>query len=248
MSTTKTVLPPMLALFLTLAPASLLRAEEPAAANAEPSATTTPTPAKSDDDLARKLAATENKLATALRSYSLLQAENQRLESAARDHAQAAQSADNQAVADAQALAAKATAQLAGVRDALRQTQAQAAALAAENAQLRTRLALVGTPPGSMLAAPSRQSPLPPANPPSPDDSASAPAAATAPAATEPPTESAGPATTPHTYVVAAGDNLQKISQRVYGTPDRWQEIFEANRELIKNPNLLFVGLTLRLP
>ena len=130
--------------------------------------------------------------------YSLLQAENQRLESAARDHAQAAQSADNQAVADAQALAAKATAQLAGVSDALRQTQAQAAALAAENAQLRTRLALVGTPPGSMLAAPSRQSPLPPANPPSPDDTASAPAAATAPAATEPPTESAGPATTPH--------------------------------------------------
>jgi nucleoid-associated protein YgaU len=277
MFTTKSALPPVLALFLTLAPVSLPGAEEPAAAPAtesaapsapaatgsKPAAEPAVNPENHDTDLARQLAATKNKLSTVLRTYSLLEEENDRLKSAAgnREEAAAARSANEQALTEAQtaaeaaeARATKATAQTAALRDALRQTQAQVAALAAENAQLRTRLALAGAPPGSMLAAPSRQAPLPPSSATVTTATADAAAPVVAPApgpAATPATESSATATADgaaRTYVVAPGDNLEKISRQVYGTPDRWNEIFQANRDAIKNPTVLFVGITLRIP
>lgn len=50
------------------------------------------------------------------------------------------------------------------------------------------------------------------------------------------------------TYVVEAGDTLSRISAKVYGTPARWQDIFQANRDVLPNPNALKVGQTLRIP
>jgi nucleoid-associated protein YgaU len=49
-------------------------------------------------------------------------------------------------------------------------------------------------------------------------------------------------------YVTKAGDSLSKIAKAVYGDADRWQEIFEANKGKIKDPDKISVGLELRIP
>ena len=46
-------------------------------------------------------------------------------------------------------------------------------------------------------------------------------------------------------YEVKPGDSLSKIGQR-YGIP--WREIYEANRDQIKNPDLIHPGWRLRIP
>ena len=50
------------------------------------------------------------------------------------------------------------------------------------------------------------------------------------------------------TYVVKAGDNLSKIAKEVLGDASRWPEIFEANKDQIKDPNLIHVGQELKMP
>ena len=50
------------------------------------------------------------------------------------------------------------------------------------------------------------------------------------------------------TYTVQAGDSLSKIAKREYGDSARWKEIHEANRDQIKNPDLIHPGQTLKLP
>ena len=52
----------------------------------------------------------------------------------------------------------------------------------------------------------------------------------------------------PETYVVVAGDSLSKIAKRLYGDANQWRRIFEANRERIKNPDLIQPGWKLRIP
>ena len=52
----------------------------------------------------------------------------------------------------------------------------------------------------------------------------------------------------PHTYVVVSGDSLSKIAKREYGDANAWPKIFEANRALIKNPNLIHPGQELTIP
>lgn len=50
------------------------------------------------------------------------------------------------------------------------------------------------------------------------------------------------------TYTVVKGDNLSAISKKFYGTANRWQEIFEANRDQLDDPDLIHPGQTLRIP
>ena len=50
------------------------------------------------------------------------------------------------------------------------------------------------------------------------------------------------------TYIVVKGDNLSAISKKVYGSANRWQEIFEANRDQLDDPDLIQPGQTLRIP
>ena len=50
------------------------------------------------------------------------------------------------------------------------------------------------------------------------------------------------------TYTVAPGDSLSAIAERVYGSASAWPQIFEANRDQIANPDLIYPGQTLRLP
>ena len=50
------------------------------------------------------------------------------------------------------------------------------------------------------------------------------------------------------TYVVVAGDSLSKIAQRQYGSASKWPRIYEANRAVIKDPDLIYPGQELRIP
>jgi len=49
-------------------------------------------------------------------------------------------------------------------------------------------------------------------------------------------------------YVVQAGDTLSKIAGQLLGDPKRWKEIWAANKDLIKDPDLIQVGWKLRIP
>ena len=69
----------------------------------------------------------------------------------------------------------------------------------------------------------------------------------TAPAAPPNPTPSAGPAA-PRTYTVVAGDSLSKIAKKFYGDGNKWKAIFEANRDTVKNPDLIHPGQVLKIP
>ena len=66
----------------------------------------------------------------------------------------------------------------------------------------------------------------------------------TAPAAPEP-EASSGSA---RTYVVVSGDSLSKIAKREYGDASKWPLIYEANKDLIKNPDLIYPGQELKVP
>lgn len=46
-------------------------------------------------------------------------------------------------------------------------------------------------------------------------------------------------------YLVKSGDTLGTVSLDKYGTPKKWRAIYENNRPLIKNPNLIFAGFTI---
>jgi nucleoid-associated protein YgaU len=47
---------------------------------------------------------------------------------------------------------------------------------------------------------------------------------------------------------VASGDTLTRISSRYYGTSTRWQDIFNANRDKLRSPDVLPLGVELRIP
>jgi nucleoid-associated protein YgaU len=57
----------------------------------------------------------------------------------------------------------------------------------------------------------------------------------------------AGQATT-ETYVVRQGDSLSKIAKERYGNANQWPKIYEANKDVIKDPDLIYPGQTLRIP
>jgi nucleoid-associated protein YgaU len=49
-------------------------------------------------------------------------------------------------------------------------------------------------------------------------------------------------------YVVQSGDTLSKIARQFYGSTAKYTVIFEANREVIKDPDLIFPGQKIRIP
>ncbi len=50
------------------------------------------------------------------------------------------------------------------------------------------------------------------------------------------------------TYTVVAGDSLSKIAQHHYGDANLWRRIWEANRDQVKNPDLIHPGQVLKIP
>jgi nucleoid-associated protein YgaU len=47
---------------------------------------------------------------------------------------------------------------------------------------------------------------------------------------------------------VADGDTLRRLAQRYLGSADRFTEIYEANRQLLPNPEVLPIGVELSIP
>lgn len=50
------------------------------------------------------------------------------------------------------------------------------------------------------------------------------------------------------TYTVQSGDSLSKISKEVYGDAGEYMKIFEANRNILTDPNKIQPGQTLQIP
>jgi len=46
-------------------------------------------------------------------------------------------------------------------------------------------------------------------------------------------------------YLIKNGETLGTISSSLYGTPTRWKQLWENNRQMIPNPNQIFAGFYL---
>ena len=223
-------------------------AQAQAAATAAPAPAPTPPAASPESpDLQKQAADAEDKLNMSLRAYTLLQNEDDQLKDtlakttdektslAAQlddakhlaDDRQATINQQVQLVASLQAAADTDAKNIGALHDQLRQMQNLVSQLAAENAELKTRL---------VLDAPSPSTPTPPSYTPAPAPLPSAPATP------------APDATGPRTYKVVSGDTLAKISKQFYGTSAHWQQILEANRDKLHNDKSLQVGMELKIP
>ena len=49
-------------------------------------------------------------------------------------------------------------------------------------------------------------------------------------------------------YTVKRGDSLWKISEQMYGNGNDWRRIYEANRDRIKDPDVIQPGWVLNIP
>ena len=49
-------------------------------------------------------------------------------------------------------------------------------------------------------------------------------------------------------YTVVSGDNLSKISKEFYGTPNKYTQIFDANKPMLSHPDKIYPGQVLRIP
>ena len=49
-------------------------------------------------------------------------------------------------------------------------------------------------------------------------------------------------------YTVERGDTLSYLALRHYGDPFKWQKIYEANKETMKNPDYIYVGQRIIIP
>ncbi len=49
-------------------------------------------------------------------------------------------------------------------------------------------------------------------------------------------------------YTVGKNDTLQKISKKFYGTTKKWPKIYEANKDVLRSPDKLYAGQTLKIP
>ena len=51
-----------------------------------------------------------------------------------------------------------------------------------------------------------------------------------------------------HRHVVKSGESLSKIAKHYYGDPMKYKEIFEANTNILKNPDLIYPDQELVIP
>lgn len=49
-------------------------------------------------------------------------------------------------------------------------------------------------------------------------------------------------------YKVQKNDTLQKISKKFYNSYSKWRQIYDANKDVISNPDALQPGMSLRIP
>jgi nucleoid-associated protein YgaU len=49
-------------------------------------------------------------------------------------------------------------------------------------------------------------------------------------------------------YTVVKGDTLSKIAKAQYGDANKYPQIFEANKPMLKDPDKIYPGQVLRIP
>ena len=49
-------------------------------------------------------------------------------------------------------------------------------------------------------------------------------------------------------YEVVSGDSLSKIAKREYGNANEWKRIYEANQDVLKDPDKIYPGQKLKIP
>ena len=54
--------------------------------------------------------------------------------------------------------------------------------------------------------------------------------------------------TTPKTHRVQPGETLSKIARQYYGSVKQWKKIYQANQNILTNPNSLRTGMVLVIP
>ena len=70
----------------------------------------------------------------------------------------------------------------------------------------------------------------------------------TAPEPTPPPKPQPTAPPAARTYTVVKGDTLSKIAKQHYGDANKWRKIFEANRDVIKDPDRISPGQVFKIP
>ena len=82
-----------------------------------------------------------------------------------------------------------------------------------------------------------------------PADVSAEPAAQSEAEATPEPAASAGSGSAEQrTYVVQSGDTLWIIAEKIYGSGSKYMKIYEANRDLLEDPDQIFPGQELKIP
>ena len=49
-------------------------------------------------------------------------------------------------------------------------------------------------------------------------------------------------------YKVRKGETLQKISNKLYGTTKQWKKLYDLNRDVLKSPDKIRPGMTIKVP
>ena len=49
-------------------------------------------------------------------------------------------------------------------------------------------------------------------------------------------------------HEVKPGDTLSKIAKQEYGDANKWSKIFEANKDILKDPDKIYPGQQLKIP
>lgn len=49
-------------------------------------------------------------------------------------------------------------------------------------------------------------------------------------------------------YEIQSGDSLWKVAEKFYGNGNEYKKIFEENKEVIKDPDLIYAGQKIRIP
>jgi nucleoid-associated protein YgaU len=49
-------------------------------------------------------------------------------------------------------------------------------------------------------------------------------------------------------HTVVSGDTLSKLAKQYLGAPNRYMEIFEANKDVLTNPDMIKIGQKLTIP
>ena len=62
------------------------------------------------------------------------------------------------------------------------------------------------------------------------------------------PEPEAAPAPQDEIYEIKSGDTLGKIAKHYYGNASKYVKIFEANQDIIENPDRIYPGQKIRIP